>query len=94
MHDAIKRLVCRPAHARDADRFDLMGALSSMTWFDEPFRRTRDLDLLDDGESGPGSCPGILQRDAVRRSLAAFITAKIEAALTRWWRRAKLPVKC
>ena len=45
-HYAIERLLYRLAQSRHADRFVLKGAILLMTWFDEPFRSTRDLDLL------------------------------------------------
>ena len=43
---AIERLLYRLAQPPHADRFALKGAMLLMTWFDEPFRGTRDLDLL------------------------------------------------
>ncbi len=43
---AIERLLYRLAQSQYADRFVLKGAMLLMTWFDEPFRGTRDLDLL------------------------------------------------
>ena len=45
-HYAIERLLYRLAQSRHADRFVLKGAMLLMTWFDEPFRGTRDFDLL------------------------------------------------
>ncbi len=52
-HYAIERLLYRLAQSRHADRFVLKGAMLLMTWFDEPFRGTRDLDLLGYGDSAP-----------------------------------------
>ena len=52
-HYAIERLLYRLAQSRHADRFVLKGAMLLMTWFDEPFRGTRDLDLLGFGDSAP-----------------------------------------
>ncbi len=43
---AIERLLYRLSQSRYADRFILKGATLLMTWFEEPFRGTRDLDLL------------------------------------------------
>ncbi|WP_422022243.1 nucleotidyl transferase AbiEii/AbiGii toxin family protein [Pyruvatibacter mobilis] len=50
---AIERLLYRLAQSRYADRFVLKGAMLLMTWFDEPFRGTRDLDLLGYGDPAP-----------------------------------------
>lgn len=50
---AIERLLYRLAQSRHANRFVLKGALLLMTWFDEPFRGTRDLDLLGHGDPAP-----------------------------------------
>ena len=52
-HYAIERLLYRLAQSRHADRFVLKGAMLLMTWFDEPFRGTRDLDLLGHGDPAP-----------------------------------------
>lgn len=43
---AIERLLYRLTQSRHADRFVLKGAMLLMTWFDHPFRASRDLDLL------------------------------------------------
>ena len=50
---AIERLLYRLAQSRYADLFVLKGAMLLLTWFDEPFRRTRDLDLLGFGDPAP-----------------------------------------
>ena len=52
-HYAIERLLYRLTQSRHADRFVLKGAMLLMTWFDEPFRGTRDLDLLSYGDPAP-----------------------------------------
>ena len=52
---AIERLLYRLSQSPHADRFVLKGAMLLMTWFDEPFRGTRDLDLLGDGDPTPQS---------------------------------------
>ena len=52
-HYAIERLLYRLAQSRHADRFVLKGAMLLMTWFDEQFRGTRDLDLLGHGDPAP-----------------------------------------
>lgn len=50
---ALERLLFRLATSAHADRFILKGAMLLMTWFDEPFRATRDLDLLGYGDPSP-----------------------------------------
>ena len=50
---ALERLLFRLATSAHADRFVLKGAMLLMTWFDEPFRATRDLDLLGYGDPSP-----------------------------------------
>ena len=52
-HYAIERLLYRLTQSRHADRFVLKGAMLLMTWFDEPYRGTRDLDLLSYGDPAP-----------------------------------------
>ena len=52
-HYAIERLLYRLAQSRHADRFVLKGAMLLLTWFEEPFRGTRDLDLLGYGDPAP-----------------------------------------
>lgn len=42
----IERLLYRLTQSRHADRFVLKGAMLLMTWFDQPYRVSRDLDLL------------------------------------------------
>ena len=50
---AIERLLYRLSQSQHADRFVLKGATLLMTWFDEPFRGTQDLDLLGYGDPNP-----------------------------------------
>ncbi len=47
---ALERLLFRLGQSRHADRFVLKGAMLLMTWFEEPHRGTRDLDLLGFGD--------------------------------------------
>jgi len=49
---ALERLLYRLSHSPHADRFVLKGAMLMMTWFDDPHRVTRDLDLLGFGNPG------------------------------------------
>src|SRR3546814_18235078 len=43
---ALERLLFRLSQSPHADRFVLKGAMLMMSWFDDPHRGTRDLDLL------------------------------------------------
>lgn len=49
----LERLLFRLSQSCHADRFVLKGAMLLMSWFDDPYRGTRDLDLLGFGDSGP-----------------------------------------
>lgn len=48
---ALERLLFRLGQSPHADRFVLKGAMLMMSWFDDPHRGTRDLDLLGFGNS-------------------------------------------
>lgn len=50
---ALERLLFRLSRSKHADRFVLKGAMLFMSWFDDPHRGTRDLDLLGFGDSEP-----------------------------------------
>src|SRR3546814_5132273 len=43
---ALERLLFRLSQSPHADRFVLKGAMLMLSWFDDPHRWTRDLDLL------------------------------------------------
>lgn len=47
---ANERLLYRLTNSAHAERFILKGAVLMMTWFDTPFRATRDVDLLGHGD--------------------------------------------
>ena len=47
---AMERLLFRLSQSAHADRFVLKGAMLMMSWFDDPHRGTRDLDLLGFGD--------------------------------------------
>lgn len=49
---ALERLLFRLVRSRHADQFILKGAMLMLTWFDDPHRGTRDLDLLGFGDPG------------------------------------------
>lgn len=50
---ALERLLFRLGQSTHADRFVLKGAMLMMTWFNDPYRATRDLDLLCFGNPDP-----------------------------------------
>lgn len=52
---ANERLLYRLGESAHADRFVLKGAVLLMTWFEEPFRGTRDVDLLGHGDPDPAA---------------------------------------
>ncbi len=49
----LERLLYRLSTTKHRDRFVLKGAMLMTTWFDVPFRPTRDLDLLGFGDDDP-----------------------------------------
>jgi hypothetical protein len=55
MRYALERLLYRLSVSAHRGRFVLKGALLVTTWFDDPHRPTRDLDLLGFGESSAAS---------------------------------------
>ncbi len=48
---ALERLLYRLSVSEHRDRFILKGAMLFVTWVTNPFRPTRDLDLLGHGDS-------------------------------------------
>jgi len=56
-----ERLLYRLCMTKHRDRFLLKGAMLMMTWFDDPFRPTRDLDLLGTGDSDPDAVIKVFQ---------------------------------
>ncbi|UWU24237.1 nucleotidyl transferase AbiEii/AbiGii toxin family protein (plasmid) [Rhizobium sp. CB3060] len=50
---ALERLLFRLSQSPHAGRFVLKGAMLMMSWFDDPHRGTRDLDLLGFGDPEP-----------------------------------------
>ena len=63
---ANQRLLFRLAESTHSDRFVLKGAMLLMTWFDEPFRSTRDVDLLGYGDSDPAAVLDVFRDILVR----------------------------
>jgi predicted nucleotidyltransferase component of viral defense system len=50
---ALERLLYRMTRTSHGDRFVLKGAMLITTWFDDPYRPTRDIDLLGFGDPEP-----------------------------------------
>lgn len=50
---ALERLLHRLTQTPHRDRFVLKGAMLMTTWFDDPYRPTRDVDLLGFGDAEP-----------------------------------------
>lgn len=50
---ALERLLYRLTQTPHRDRFVLKGAMLMTTWFDDPYRPTRDVDLLGFGDQEP-----------------------------------------
>ena len=65
---ALERLLFRIGQSQHADRFILKGAMLLVTWFHDPHRGTRDLDLLGFGDPDPEAMlaifRGVLGQDA------------------------------
>ena len=53
---ALERLLFRLSESPHAGRFVLKGAMLMMSWFDDPHRGTRDLDLLGFGSPSRTRC--------------------------------------
>ncbi len=57
----LERLLYRLSQSDYRDRFALKGAMLMTTWFDVPFRPTRDVDLLGFGDAEPGALADIFR---------------------------------
>ena len=55
---ALERLLYRLSMTEHRERFVLKGAMLTTTWFEAPFRPTRDLDLLGFGDPDPDAMLG------------------------------------
>ena len=58
---ALERLLYRLSTTKHRERFVLKGAMLMAAWFDDPFRPTRDLDLLGFGDSDPQAMSAIFR---------------------------------
>lgn len=57
----LERFLYRLSMTAHRDRFVLKGAMLMTTWFANPFRPTRDIDLLGFGDPGPEAILGIVR---------------------------------
>ena len=60
-----ERLLYRLASTKHRERFVLKGAMLTTTWFNDPHRPTRDLDLLGFGDPDPEGVLGIFRQICV-----------------------------
>jgi predicted nucleotidyltransferase component of viral defense system len=74
---AIERLLHRLSISPHRDRFVLKGAMLMTTWFDDPHRPTRDVDLLGYGDPAPESMLATF-RDICSIALDDGITLNVE----------------
>jgi predicted nucleotidyltransferase component of viral defense system len=58
---ALERLLYRLSSSKYRERFVLKGAILMTTWFDDPHRPTRDLDLLGLGDPNPDAMLGVFR---------------------------------
>ena len=65
---ALERLLYRLSVSPHRDRFILKGAMLFVTWVTDPFRPTRDLDLLGHGDSKPRVWPKLFGRSVRKPS--------------------------
>jgi hypothetical protein len=65
---ALERLIYRLSVSEHRERFFLKGAMLFVTWVTDPFRPTRDLDLLGHGDNDVGPSPIPSARSAPSQS--------------------------
>jgi predicted nucleotidyltransferase component of viral defense system len=82
---ALERLLYRLSKSKHRERFVLKGAMLMTAWFEEPFRPTRDLDLLGLGDADPQGMLGIFREICAMEMNdgAMFDTAALEIDLVR-----------
>jgi hypothetical protein len=99
---ALERFLYRVGQSPDRDRFVLKGALLLRLWSDQPYRATRDLDLL---RRGDGSMEAIhadlttiltaeVPDDGIRFELESLVLEPIRAGTEYVGTRAMLTAKC
>ena len=85
---ALERLLYRLSRSAYADQFVLKGAMLLTSWFTDPYRATRDLDLLGFGDPSPDAMVGAFKEilateveDGVRFDLDAVRVDQIREEL-------------
>jgi predicted nucleotidyltransferase component of viral defense system len=85
---ALERLLFRLSKSEYANQFVLKGAMVMLTWFNDPHRSTRDLDLLGYGDPEPENMLAIFRGvlsldvdDGVRFNVAALRVERIREEL-------------
>ena len=83
---ALERLLFRLSESPHAGRFVLKGAMLMMSWFDDPHRGTRDLDLLGFGnpEPDPMSRNLLPERSDPVSFARAAVASLISRSVTPW----------
>lgn len=74
----LERLLFRLSQSRHADRFELKGAMLLMSWFGDPYRGTRDLDLLGFGDPSPEHMLGAF-REILRHDVDDGVAFDVDA---------------
>jgi predicted nucleotidyltransferase component of viral defense system len=84
----LERLLYRLGKTKYRERFVLKGALLMTTWFDDPYRPTRDLDLLGFGDPDPDAMLAVFREicaikldDGVVFDVAALVVDRIREEL-------------
>ena len=81
---ALERLLYRLSTTKHRERVVLKGAMLMTMWFDDPFRPTRDLDLLGFGDSDPQAMLAVFREIcAVENDGAVFDVAGLQLDLIR-----------
>lgn len=85
---ALERLLFRLGQSVHAEKFVLKGAMLMMTWFHDPYRSTRDLDLLGFGDPDPEAMLTVFREilaqdagDGVQFDVAALRVDRIRVEL-------------
>ena len=80
---ALERLLYRLGTSAYAERFVLKGAMLLTSWFEDPYRATRDLDLLGFGDPSPDAMVAAFKEilaadadDGVKFDLTHFVSTR------------------
>jgi hypothetical protein len=70
---ALERLLYRLSSGQHRERFVLKGAMLMASWIDDPYRTTRDLDLLGFGDSDPDTVIGVFREICAMKANDAVV---------------------